>query len=509
MFDAPFPEISEARDKPAAAGSHPVQQQAIAASAVAKVDLLALALSRFGAWRAGATALVERYRAVAFDLSTPKGYAELTKAITEVRAPRFAAQNVSKASKSELAGISKAIGAEEAAVAAFLADTETRLVALRDAHDEKVKAEKAEAKRLEDECVAKHQTGIATIRSFLGRCQGLPAARIALGIEQLQGQAYSADDWQEFAVPAASAQCETLEAMRTLHAHAVEHEAEAVRLDAQRLENERVAAEQAAQQAELDRQAAEHKANMARIASLQARVAEIRAAATGHDKASAADLHEARTVVAALDVSEANYQEFAAWAQAEKATTLAVLDQLAAALAARRHAAAESEPAPVTEPQPEALSLVSQAGVGENPGQPQPASVHMATDVAAVGAGDCTATAGETLLASPVAAGVTTAADPVSVLLARIKSTDAMAASNQAALSASPAQPATINLGDICGRLGFTVSGAFLGNMLHIHPAANDKRAQLYTETQFQTICRMLSDYVGAVAESFKTESEK
>lgn len=419
MFDAPFPEISEARDKPAAAGSHPVQQQAIAASAVAKVDLLALALSRFGAWRAGATTLVERYRAVAFDLSTPKGYAELTKAIAEVRAPRFAAQNVSKASKSELAGISKAIGAEEAAVAAFLADTETRLVALRDAHDEKVKAEKAEAKRLEDERVAKHQTGIATIRSFLGRCQGLPAARIALGIEQLTGQVYG-DDWQEFAVPAASAQCETLEAMHTLHAHAVEREAEAVRLDAQRLENERVAAEQAAQQAELDRQAAEHKANMARIASLQARVAEIRAAATGHEKASAADLHEARTVVAALDVSEANFQEFAAWAQAEKATTLAVLDQLAAALAARRHAAAESEPAPVTEPQPGALSLVSQAGVGENPGQPQPASVQMASDVAAVGAGDGAASAGGTPPASHAATGVTTADDPVSALLAHL-----------------------------------------------------------------------------------------
>ena len=86
---------------------------------MAKVDLLALALSRFGQWRAGAAALVERYRAVAFDLSTATGYAELTKAIAEVRAPRYAAQNVAKASKSELAGISKAVGAEEAAVTAL------------------------------------------------------------------------------------------------------------------------------------------------------------------------------------------------------------------------------------------------------------------------------------------------------------------------------------------------------------------------------------------------------
>ena len=348
MFETPFPEISEARDKHAAAAQHPVPQQT-PASAVAKVDLLALALSRFGEWRAGAAALVERYRAVAFDLSTPKGYAELTKAISEVRAPRFAAQNVAKASKSELAGVSKAIGAEEAAVTAFLDATEKRLVALRDAHDAKVAADKAEAARLEDERIAGHQAKIATIKSFLGRCQGLPAARIALGIEQLQGQAYSADDWQEFAVPAANAQCETLEAMRTLHAQTVEREADAARLKLQRADQARVAAEQAdafrqlaEQRAELARQQKVIADNVVRVTDLQGRIAEIHAAATGHERATSADLTEAITAVAALDVSEGQFQEFACLAAMARGQTLTALN-LARFEAVMREDASEAE----------------------------------------------------------------------------------------------------------------------------------------------------------------------
>jgi hypothetical protein len=41
----------------------------------------------------------------------------------------------------------------------------------------------------------------------------------------------------------------------------------------------------------------------------------------------------------------------------------------------------------------------------------------------------------------------------------------------------SPAEPATLSLGTICGRLGFTVSGDFLRDTLHIAPARTDKRA--------------------------------
>ena len=350
MFETPLPEISDARDQPAVSELLPVPTTT---PTVAPVDLLALAVSRFGAWRAGAAALVERYRSVAFDLTTTKGYKDLTTAISEVRAPRFAAQNVSKASKTELSGISKAIGAEEAAVAAFLDDTEKRLVALRDTHDEKVKAEKAEAARVDGERIAGHIAKIATIKSFLARSQGLPSSRIALGIEQLAGQVYG-PDWQEFAVAAASAQCETLEAMRSLHAQAVEREAAAALLEAQRVEREaeqarqaaenaRVAAELAERQRAMDLQAAEFAANMARISRHQRRIDEIHAAATGHAGKTAWELCEVIVAVEFLDVSEGQYQEFSPLASFAQTSTLAALRAMHATATAAEALATASQ----------------------------------------------------------------------------------------------------------------------------------------------------------------------
>ena len=132
-------------------------------------------------------------------------------------------------------------------------------------------------------------------------------------------------------------------------------EEEAARLEAQRLQQE-------AERAELERQAAAMRAEQARIARLTAMIAEIRAAATGHDNASAADLYEARIAVAALDVSEAQYQELALVAQAAQAGTLAVLDRLHRDAVAREAERAEVErvlaiPLPLTIPdKPELLA---------------------------------------------------------------------------------------------------------------------------------------------------------
>jgi hypothetical protein len=68
-------------------------------------------------------------------------------------------------------------------------------------------------------------------------------------------------------------------------------------------------------------------------------------------------------------------------------------------------------------------------------------------------------------------------------------------------------QPAILSLGTICGRLGFNVSGDFLRDVLHIAPARTDKRAMLYTERQYQAICRQLLSHVGAMAELYSGET--
>ena len=68
-------------------------------------------------------------------------------------------------------------------------------------------------------------------------------------------------------------------------------------------------------------------------------------------------------------------------------------------------------------------------------------------------------------------------------------------------------EPATLKLGTICDRLCFTVSAQFLADVLHVKPARTDGRASLFTESQFQTICRQLQAHVGALAELYAGET--
>lgn len=363
-----------------------------------KLDLTALAVAKFGDWRGGVAKARKTLTGAVHDLTTQAKVDEAKSLrFRLIGQPRADVRKVSKGLKSKLATVSKAVGAEEDAAVAAFDDAETLITPQIEAREAEIAAEKAERERIEAERRQKQADGIATIRSFLARAQAaadMTVARIDKGIAALEAQAYTADGWLD-PVAAANAQCETLEGMLQLRAVLEAREAEAARLEAQRLENERIAREQAERQAELDRQAAEVRASQQRIAGLQARVAEIRAAAAGHDKASAADLLEARTAVAALDVSEANYAEFAALAQAEKATTLAVLDKLhgeAVSVEAKRAAA---------------LQEVTEAANAMARQYSQIASVQAEMRTALAGAAEV-----ERVSATPAAAGVTPASDP-------------------------------------------------------------------------------------------------
>lgn len=72
----------------------------------------------------------------------------------------------------------------------------------------------------------------------------------------------------------------------------------------------------------------------------------------------------------------------------------------------------------------------------------------------------------------------------------------------------SQPEPATLNLGAICARLGFTVSAHFVGDVLGIQPAATDKRASLYTERQFGLICERIAAHVRSLAATHKQAQE-
>jgi len=76
----------------------------------------------------------------------------------------------------------------------------------------------------------------------------------------------------------------------------------------------------------------------------------------------------------------------------------------------------------------------------------------------------------------------------------------AMGSGQAAAAAPAGDEPATLNLGVISKRLGFTISAQFLANVLRINPAKVDARSMLYTERQFRQICSELASHVNAMA---------
>jgi putative phage-type endonuclease len=60
-------------------------------------------------------------------------------------------------------------------------------------------------------------------------------------------------------------------------------------------------------------------------------------------------------------------------------------------------------------------------------------------------------------------------------------------------------EPATLSLGEINARLGITMSAAFVGGTLNVAPAGTNRRALLFTESQFAAVCRRLANHAQAV----------
>lgn len=266
MTTLDLPEINEALLRNATA---PVVIKAPAVPATLKATVLA----QFDAIRPEIHALAARFEKVAYAVDTPKGFAAAKAARLELReSGRYMLQRTEKRIKDEANELKAVVTAEVAGLIGVLEPVEDAIDGQIKAEEVRRAAEKAEAERIEAERIAKHQAGIATIRAYLTRCQAadMTSERVANGIAALMGMEFSAAEWQEFAVPAASAQCETIEAMRTLQAQLLGREQEAARLELQRQEQARMQAELeaerqriAAELAEVRRQAAELAAQRA------------------------------------------------------------------------------------------------------------------------------------------------------------------------------------------------------------------------------------------------------
>jgi hypothetical protein len=69
---------------------------------------------------------------------------------------------------------------------------------------------------------------------------------------------------------------------------------------------------------------------------------------------------------------------------------------------------------------------------------------------------------------------------------------------DQAAPSSILSSPPSLRLGQIADRLGFALTADFLRS-LGFEPAARDKAAMLYHESQFSMICTALTRHISSV----------
>ena len=366
-----FPPIDEDQAMPAKAPS----------TAVAKpldfeaLDLTDIALAKFGDWR-GQVALANKSIAgVHFDLQT-QAKVDDAKSLRHrlIGIPKADTRKVAKALKSKLAAVSRDVGNGEAEIIESLDAAEAPLTQAIDARQAELDAERA---RLEAERVQRHAAGIETLRSYPAQGSGKTAAQIERAIAALEAIDIGVS-WEEYEPAARGAKDASLASLRELHATTKAREDEAERVDAQRIENARIAAEQAAERAALAKQAAELKAEQNRIVDLQARVSELKKAATGHEKATTSQILTAIEYLKSVKIGD-NYQEFAPLAKAAQREAIeslvnqhaVALEREEAARAAKR--AAETEVAASTTSEQPAVKPVS-APVEAKP-EPEPDAV--------------------------------------------------------------------------------------------------------------------------------------
>lgn len=205
-----------------------------------KIDLTDVALAMYGPWRKDVDAAKSNLSTLVLDLSTPTKIAEARSLRARlITTPLAEARKVSKGIKSKMAATSKAVGDELEKIEAAYNEADKLILPKIEEREAELQREREEKAKAEQERKDRHLANIARIRAFAVRADtepGMTAERIATGIKLLEDTPTpTSATWDEFAVEAANAICETLERMRITHARvlrAEQAEAEAAELRA-------------------------------------------------------------------------------------------------------------------------------------------------------------------------------------------------------------------------------------------------------------------------------------
>lgn len=369
-------------------------------------------------------------------------------AYMKLKNARVAIAAVSKTAREDATAFSKAVISEERRLIAITEAEEGRLQLIRDQWDADREAERQAKIKAEQERVAAIQARIEHIRSLPTFEVGKSAVAIQDTIDGLASNELAEADYQEFLTRAGEVRAAALVQLQGILNAAVQAEAEAARLKAEREELARLRAESEARRLEAEaKAAAEHAAAQA----------ELQAARDKHNAevaAQRAELERQQQEVARQQaVLEAAQRQREADAAAEEAEHRRMVEIERAEEADRALAAhAASIVQDVTPRAQEALA--------ESAGQP----------INSTGQYYSTTTFkenGEPILCN---------ADGSRSIFCDIADGDDM-----------PATPPSLRLGQIGERLGFAVSADLLRE-LGIEPAEHAGRAVLFHEHQFPGI---------------------
>lgn len=231
----------------------------------------------------GLQALETKFKGVVYDVTTTRGMDEAKKARQEIRAPRYAVQNIAKAKKSELADISRKIGERSEVIIARIEAIENPIDKQIKAEEERKDAERAARESARQAEQQRQLNRIAGIRRVAMDLVGATVAKIDTATVVLLED--TLDDLDEvFRPDGQQARDEVIAAltvMRAQRAEADEKEAELAELRKRQddLEAER-ARERASENAARAQREQEERDRIHREAAYDSAVDDIRAYAT-------------------------------------------------------------------------------------------------------------------------------------------------------------------------------------------------------------------------------------
>lgn len=221
-----------------------------AAHNLANTSIKDAVLSQFKETEVTLIGLADKYRNVAFNVTTTKGMAEAKAARADIRDNgRLFVTKAAERIKGEVNDLKRVMSTEVDRLVAIVKPHEDAIDAQIKAEETRKAEEKAERERIEAERISGHQANLTKLAGYAAQAEGRSAADIERAIAFVNSIAIG-DEWQEFKEQAERTKHSCLDALNKLLATEKMRE-EAMRA-AQELEAQR--AELAAQAAELKRQ---------------------------------------------------------------------------------------------------------------------------------------------------------------------------------------------------------------------------------------------------------------